>query len=179
VPLVRASSCLVHHVRRDENRLSLPRKGVEHVPELAAQDGVEADGRFVEHEQVGVTEQGDRERRARAFASRECAHVPIRQEVEVEPFDDAVDGLRRDAENAGEVPQVCPHRQVGVHRRCLRQVSDAVPELPSPGGSAMDRDGAAVHFLHTDDCPHQGRLAGPRRPDQAGDEPRRNRGRGL
>ena len=70
---------LVHHVARDEQRRPGLREPVERVPEIAAQHRVESDGRLVEDEHVGATEQRGRERHARALAAGERADLPSRE----------------------------------------------------------------------------------------------------
>ena len=48
---------LVHHVARHQQRDSAPGKSVELLPEIGTQHGIQADGRFVEDEQIGLTDQ--------------------------------------------------------------------------------------------------------------------------
>ena len=61
---------LVHDVAGDEDRGAAVGEPVEQLPEVAAQHGVEADGRLVEHQQVGVAEQRDREADAASAGRR-------------------------------------------------------------------------------------------------------------
>ncbi len=53
---------LVHHVRGDEEGgAALLGEAVEELPEVAAEYGVQADGGFVEDQQLGRAEEGDGE----------------------------------------------------------------------------------------------------------------------
>lgn len=65
---------LVHDVGGDEERgAAFGGEGVEQLPQVAAQDRVEADGRFVQDEQVRGAEQGDGEGDTGALAAGEVA----------------------------------------------------------------------------------------------------------
>ena len=63
---------LVHDVRGDQDGgAAVVGEAVEELPQVAAQYGVEADGRLVEHEEFGLAEQGDGQRDAAALAAGE------------------------------------------------------------------------------------------------------------
>ena len=61
---------LVHHVAGDEDDLAGVGEAMEERPQVAAQDGIEADGGLVEDEHVGVAEEGDGEAGARRAGRR-------------------------------------------------------------------------------------------------------------
>ena len=86
---------LVHDVGGDEEGgAAVGGDGVEEVPQVAAQDGVEADGRFVEDEEFGGAEQGDGEGDAAALAAGEVAGEGVGVGGEVDVGDGAGDGRR-------------------------------------------------------------------------------------
>lgn len=167
----------VHDVRGDEDRrAALFGEAVEEVPEVAAQDGVEADGRFVEDEQFGCAEQGDGEGDAGALASGEpaCEGVGVRGEVDV--GDGAGDvfaaGLATAAagfQYGGEVVEVLADRQVVVDGGVLGDIADPRAEGGVAGGLAEDLEGAGDLGLRADDGTHQGRLSAAGRAEEAGD----------
>src|SRR6478672_5000065 len=66
-----AATGLVHDVAGDEQCGSRGGEGVEAVPEVVAQHGVEADGRLVEDQNIGPGEEGTREGDPRALAARQ------------------------------------------------------------------------------------------------------------
>jgi hypothetical protein len=123
-----AACRLVHHVTGDQQRRSLAREPVEQRPEIAPEHGIEADGRLVEHEQVGLAEQRDGERHARALAARQRAREPVAGAGEVDGGERPPDLTRRHVEHGGEVAQVLGDREIGVDRRRLRHVRDATPQ---------------------------------------------------
>ena len=161
---------LVHHVGGDEQRAALLRERVEGRPQLAAQDGIEADGRLVEHEQLGVVQQRDGERAARPLAARERADDLVGLPVEPDSGDRRVDAIGRRVEDADEVLEVLAHGQVRVDRRRLGDVGDAPAQLGDPGRAAEHGDLAAGDLLDADDGAHQRRLARAARAEQPGDD---------
>ena len=72
---------------------------VEERPQVAAQDGVEADGRLVEHEQLWPAEQRARERDARALAAGQRADERSPALGEVDRRERLADALARRAEH--------------------------------------------------------------------------------
>ena len=124
-----AAGGLVHHVARDEEARADVGEPVEQVPQVDAEQRVEADGRLVEHEQVGCAEERRGERDPAALAARQRRDELVGVGAEV----GRLDGPRRRRpcrrpEHAAEVGEVLPHGQVVVDARRLRDVADAVPE---------------------------------------------------
>ena len=142
---------------------------VEGAPQLGPQDGVEADGRLVEHQHLGLAEQ--RRRRARrASAGRRrasrpgAARAPPRPTVSIT----AAIALAVRPTTAREVAQVLLDAEVGVDRGRLGDVADPAAQRRRAGRLAEHRDAAAGDDLDADDRPHQRRLAAAARPEQAG-----------
>ena len=124
---------LVHDVGGDEERRAAGGgDGVEEVPQVAAQDGVEADGGFVEHQEFRGAEEGDGQGDAAALAAGEVAGEGVGVGGEVDVGDGAGDVLvaavgcrAAGVEDRGEVVQVLAGRQVVVDGGGLRDVADA------------------------------------------------------
>ena len=90
----------------EETRSVAPRSAamvVEEVPQVAAQDGVEADGGFVEDEEFGGAEEGDGEGDAAALAAGEVAGEGVGVGGEVDVGDGAGD-VRRARRSAAARP---------------------------------------------------------------------------
>ena len=66
---------------------------MEEVPQVAAEDGVEADGGFVEDQEFGGAEEGDGEGDAAALAAGEVAGEGVGVGGEVDVGDGAGDGV--------------------------------------------------------------------------------------
>ena len=168
---------LVHDVRGDEDRrAALVGDAVEEVPQVAAQDGVEADGRFVEYEQFGCAEQGDGERDAAALAAGEpaCEGVGVRGEVDVgdgagDVFAAGVAAVAAGQQDGGEVVEVLADRQVVVDGRGLGDVADAGAECAVARRFAEDLEGSGDLGLCADDRAHQGGFAAAGGAEEAGD----------
>lgn len=166
---------LVHDVGGDKDRRApLGGEGVEEVPQVAAQDGVESDGRFVEDEEFGRTEEGDGEGYAAALAAGEGAGECVRVGGEVDVVDGPGDGFPAGVavasagpQDGREVVEVLPDGEVGVDGRGLGDVPDAWPEGGVAGRVAEDVEGAGDLGLGADDGAHERALSaaeGPRRP---------------
>ena len=97
---------LVHHVARDEQRRPVGGERAEHLPEVAAQHRVEADGRLVEHEQLRAADERRRKRDARALTAGQPVDDAVALGLEPDGLDHFADSLRRLIEDAGEVAEV-------------------------------------------------------------------------
>src|SRR5450830_913358 len=112
---------LVHVVRRDEDRH--PARGgelVDEVPEEAAALRVDASGRFVEEEELGLVEQGRRERDALPLAGREVLGQLAEDRLEAQACRERADALgearARKAVYGTEKAQVFLDGEVDVER---------------------------------------------------------------
>lgn len=158
---------LVHDVGGDEDRRAAGGGDVvEEVPQVAAQDGVEADGGFVEDQELGSAEQGDGEGDAAALAAGEVAGEGAGAAGEVDVGDgagdgggSAVGGGSAGVEDGGEVVEVLPDGEVVVDAGCLGDVADAGAEPGVAGGVAEDVEGAGDVGLGADDGAHEGGLS--------------------
>ena len=144
-------------------------KLAERPPELLAQDRVEADGRLVEDEQVGLAEQRCRQRDARALAAGEAADHLVDVYAEAHGRNRLLDPRARRAEHAGEELEVLAHAEIAVDGRSLGDVADPAAQPLGARRRAQDLDLARLDDLHADYRPHQGRLAATAGAEQPGD----------
>jgi hypothetical protein len=86
-----ARCCLVHVVRRQQDRLAALAQARDELPGLAPGGGVEAGGRLVEEDQLGVARDAERQVQPAALAARQRGDP--RAGLLTEP--DEVDDLRR------------------------------------------------------------------------------------
>jgi hypothetical protein len=157
----------VHDVGGDqEGRAAFLGDGVEEVPQVPAQNRVEADGRFVEDEEFGGAEEGDGQGDAAALAAREVAGegVGVGGEVDVRdgPGDVGVaafGGGPARVEDRGEVVEVLADGQVVVDGGRLGDVTDAGTECGVACGEAEYFQGAADFGLRADGRAHEGGLS--------------------
>ena len=162
---------LVHHVAGDQHRGALVGQPVEHRPQVAAQHRVEADGGLVEHEQLRLAEQRDRQGGPRLLAAGEVGRPRCR------------DGCPRStasthratsspsmAEHACEEAQVLRDGEVVVHARRLGDVADPVPQVLVAGRQPEHGDGPALRRSARPTSARIRRgLAAARRTEQSGD----------
>ena len=80
---------LIHHVARDDERGSGARQRVELLPQVDAQDGVQADRRLVEHQQFGVADECGGQRYPGALSAGQVAAQRCSMILEA----DRVDGV--------------------------------------------------------------------------------------
>jgi len=136
--------------------------------------GIETGGRLVDDDQPRVSRDRLGETEALAHASREPLHLPVGREAQVHPVEKlggerlrtvlAVDPL--------ELEQMAEHRLAGevrVEPELLREVSEARPDLLGGLGHVLSvQDHAPGRRLEqAGDDPHQRRLSGAVRPQQA------------
>ena len=86
---------LLHVVGGEEDRLAEVAQARDHAPCLAAGRRVEAGGRLVEEEQLGVADQRDRDVEAALLAAGELAGALVRLLAEADVLDRLVDRPRR------------------------------------------------------------------------------------
>ena len=86
--------CLVHVVRRQEDRLAEVAEVFDHVPGCSTCRGIEACGRLVEEDQFRVADQGEREVESAALAARETRGLSVVLPFESDERDRLDDGSR-------------------------------------------------------------------------------------
>ena len=156
---------LVHEVGRDEDGHALiARKIDQQFPEPVPRQRIDARGRLVEDEHLGLVHDGNREREPLANPQRQIRGALIEIILEAESSDQFGDTRlrlpRRQMEQMRMKIEVLPDRQFGVERERLRHVADAI---------------ARTHVARIERLSEQQRLAFARR-QQAGQH---LHGRGL
>ena len=133
---------LVHDVARDEQRGAVVGEAAEGRPEVAAEHGVETDGRLVEDEQLGLAEQRGGERDAGALAAGERRRRPGRRGCRGRRPRSPRRRARRARRGCGRSSaRFSRTREVGVDRRRLGHVADPAAELGRAGRKAEHGDG--------------------------------------
>ena len=157
-------------VTRHEDRAAPCREGAQGVPQPANAIGVEAVGRFVEQQHLGLSQQGAGEGEALAHAEREAAGALVRRALESDLAEDLVDSIRGNrAERCGR-PEMVPGCPAGVHAACIEhRADDACGPQKSRVRNAVIADVAVVGTREPDHHPHRRRLAGAVRADESGD----------
>jgi hypothetical protein len=124
---------------------------VDHLPELAARDRVDAPRRLVQEENLRLVQGGDREGELLAPAERNGGHQVASGVLEAqlgqEPVSPLADGAVGEPVDAAVQPDVLADPEVLVQREALAHVADG----------AADGLGLGVHVVAGDPC-----LAGAR-----------------
>ena len=123
--------CLVHVVRRQEDRLAEVAEVFDHVPGCSAGRGVEACGRLVEEDQFRVADQCEREVESAAFAARETRCLSVVLSFQSDERDRLDDGSRL-AVVARVQLESFANCQAGVGRGFLQDDPDAVAPFTRP-----------------------------------------------
>ena len=157
---------LVEVVRREEHRLPPGRELAHRVPERAARLDVHRDRRLVEHEQVGVGDEREREPRALRLAARELLGAPPGEGLEPGELDRLVDVRAA----AGRATRTSSRARAPSGRGSASPVCSIAPTCPPStaafGCPAEDRDRACVGLDEAEQQVDRRRLAGAVRPEQ-------------
>jgi hypothetical protein len=115
-----------------QDRHAVAAQRVDPLPEVVAALGIEADGRLVEHQEVGGVHQGPGELEAAPHPTREGSQRPVGGGAEPRPVECALDrGCDRSARKAvegGVDPQVLRRGQPLVDGGVLKDDADAGPD---------------------------------------------------
>src|SRR6185312_1687206 len=116
-----ASLRFVHEVGRDEDRHALVAGKVDQrLPEPVAREGIDARGRLVEDEEIGLMDDGARERQPLPYPQGHVARALIEVILETEPCDELADArlrlLRSKMEEARVKVEVLAHGKLAVER---------------------------------------------------------------
>ena len=164
---------LVHEMRRQQHRLALLQQLLQSLPDEVARLRVEAGGRLVEDEQVGVVHQRARQGEAPLHAARQCADLRLGaagQAGEVEQMRDArAHRALGQAEVAAIHQQVFRRREVRVEVVHLRHDADAHARLARAARhrQARQADLARVRRGQAESAAQGRRLAGAVGPQQS------------
>ena len=130
---------LVHDVAGHEDGGAAVGELVEQLPQVAAQHRVEADGRLVEHQQVGLPSSATARLARERWPplSRPTTRVGVRRRGRPRRSPRSTSASRT-AEHAGEEAQVLGDGEVVVHAGGLGDVADPVPQRRAAGRLAED-----------------------------------------
>ena len=161
---------LVEVVRREEDGLAERAERADHLPRRAARLRVEAGGRLVEEDEVGVADERDAEVEPPLLAARERLDPRARLLLEPDERDHLVDVPRR-AVVAGEDRVRLAHGEVRPELGLLQDDADPLAEVrPRPLGIVSEHAHLAGVALAValEDLDGR-RLAGAVRPEEAED----------
>jgi hypothetical protein len=159
---------LVHVVGGEEDGLAERLQPLDHLPGLAARGRVEAGGRLVEEDQVGVADDADGDVDAPLLAAGERADAGVALGAEAGQLDRLLDRSRRRVEG-GEEGDRLAHRQQRVELALLQDEADAL----APGAGrlrgvgAEHRDLAAARLAVALEDLDRRRLSGSVGPEEA------------
>ena len=169
---------LVEDVRRDEDRAPLLLdERADHVAELEHARGVEPVRRLVEHEQLGVVEQGARDAEALAHAERVGLDLVVRALAQRDALEHRRDARARLAAVVrGPHVEVAAAAQVRVEARLLDDAADARERLADVLRhlAAAQVDAAAARLREAEHHADQRRLAAAVRPEPGEAAPARH-----
>ncbi len=171
---------LFHVVRRVEQRLAAAAQLLEVVEDGVAALRIDADGRLVEDQDVGVVDQRGGDVEAPLHAAAEGRRLVLGAIGQADQLQRRVDALAQ--QRAGEAVERAEQLQVGggaevlVDRELLRHDADAalgaravLGQLAGAHAPLADEDPAAVGGDQAAEHRHRRRLAGAVRPEQADD----------
>ena len=138
---------LVHEMGGDEDGDALADEAVDMRPEFAPGDRIDARGRLVEEQGVGLVHHRAGEREALLEAERQVLGVGVQIVLEVERLDHRRDlvALARAAEpiDAGEEFQILPDAEIAIEREFLRHVAEPVARVRR-GAAQVEAGDAAL-----------------------------------
>ena len=161
---------LREHVARDQDRLALAAQVAQEHPQPPDALGVEAVGRFVEQEHLGVAEQCGRQAEALAHAHGVAAGPLSGSSGDADHLEHLVDPLAVDTGGVGHDPQVVAPGAARMEVGGLqRRPDDALRRPYLAVRLAADRRAAAGRPDQAQQHPQRGGLAGSVGPQEAGD----------
>ena len=156
---------LVHVVGGEHHRLALGLDGLDPLPEVVARLGIQPRGGFIQKQQLGIAEQGQRQQQPLTLSAGELAAVSVDKLAEGAQLDEQLPRQGVGVE-AGEQAQGVPYRQKILQRRVLKLDADARAVIGATGG-AMKQDLATVRGEDPLQQLYGGGLARPVRTEQA------------
>ena len=160
-------------VGRQQDGFSAGDQGEDEVLDLAGALGIEAGGRFVENDQIGIVEEGLGEADAAGHALGEApdgAMAGVREARHVEQLVNArAGGFGGQPEQAGVEGQGFEGRQVGIEVGLFGEIADAALDGGGAGGCAEDVDRAGRRKKQAQDHLDGGGLTGAVGAEQAED----------
>ncbi len=124
---------LVHVVGGEHHRATLGTQVADHLPRLASGGGVEAGGRLVEEDQLGIADEGESEVESSLLATREDLDPGCGLLLQTDQADDLVDRAGGFVE-IGALGQRLGDGQVRARRRTPGARCPPGPATPGPAG---------------------------------------------
>ena len=145
----------------------LPRDGERshHGPEALARFDVEADGRLVEHEQVGIGDERDCEASTLRLTARQSLRAASRHVLQTGEDEHLVDPERVRIQRRNHRDQLA-HREVADQRAGLQHDADGTGLDGVTRGHSEQLDVAPIRSGQPEHHVDRGRLAGAVRPEQ-------------
>ena len=134
-------------------------------PERVARLDVERDRRLVEHEQVGVADEREREAHPLRLAARELLRAPLGERLDAGELEHLVDGSGVGVERGHHRARARARRGRGSGRPSAASRRRR-PRRPPRGRAAEQRDAAGVRAEQAEQHVDSGRLARAVRPEQ-------------
>ena len=163
---------LGEEVAADEDRLAVAGKGDEHVADPAHAFGVEAVGRLVEDQRVGIAEQHAGEPEALAHAERVAAHLAPGDRCHADDVEHGVDTRVGDAVARRHPAQVVAPGTGGMDVAGVEQGTD-LEHRPVEVAVllAVEAGRAALEAVEAEHAPHRRALSRPVGAEKAGHPP--------
>jgi len=156
---------LLHIMRGQHHGLAAGLDRLHQIPEIAPRLRIEAGGRLVEEQQVGIVDQGDRQQHALALAAGQLAVIAVEELFQVAGLDQLLD-RRAVVVQRVEEAEVLAHGQEILQRGVLELDADPLAVVRVQRAAAVAdfaRRGPHQPFEHF----HGGALAGTVGPEQA------------
>ena len=163
-------------VTRQQHRVAA-RQPANQLPDLSDLVRVQPDGRFIQNQHIGVTQQTVGQSNTLPVPPGQAPdHVTVRvrqPEVRQHGIDPTVKHAARQPLQPAAKPQVLFDTHFGIQRHVLRQIADPAPDLTGLREYVQPGDGhPPTRGRHeTGQHPHGGRLAGPVWPQESDNLP--------
>ncbi len=170
--MVREGCGLVHQVAGDQDRTPLCREPAQQRADPDDALRVEAVGRLVQQDHLGVAEERGGDAEALAHAEGVRPHPAPGHRGESRLLQDAVDAAQRDAVARRQGPQMIARGAGSVRRPRVQQGAHPAQGLAEFGvGATAEGGGAGGRPVQAQDEPHGGGLSGAVGAEEAGDAP--------
>ena len=163
---------LRENVARDEDGPTLRGERAQELPQPPHPLGVEPVGGLVQHQQLGVAEQGRGETEALAHAQREGLHSASGNVVEIDEPEHLGDPARGQSRGQREGSQMVARRSPRMQVGCLQHGADSAPGTLEIGEAAAEDQCLTFGRLgQAEQHAQRRRLPGAVRPEEAGHRP--------
>jgi hypothetical protein len=167
--LIRGVLHLRHQVAGHEHGAALGRQRLHEVADPQDPLRVQPVDRLVEHQDLRVAEQRDRDAEPLAHAQREPLRALARHVGQAHHFQDLPHPALGQVVGLGQAEQVVIGRTAAVNRLGVQQRAHLAHGIGQAGVAlAVDGDGARVRVVQAEYQPHGGGLARPVRAEEAG-----------